>query len=282
MENVSKWNLVIDVERCTNCHNCFLTIKDEYCENEFPGYSLPQPRHGHRWLNINKRERGSGSLMDVAYLPVTCNQCDNAPCVAKSNGAVLKRKDGIVVIDLALSKGRKDIVDLCPYGHIWWNEELQIPQKWSWDAHLLDKGWKYPRPVSSCGSRAFQAFKLTDGEMDKKSKDEKLEVLRPELNTRPRIWYKNLHRFKSEFIAGSVAFHLPDGREDCLEGAQVKLSREGEVASIQLTNYFGDFKFDHLGAHSGAYTLEISHGGKTLTETIDLDLSVNVGVRFLD
>ncbi|MDR2387956.1 MAG: oxidoreductase [Deltaproteobacteria bacterium] len=279
---MSKWNLVIDLERCTNCYNCFLTIKDEYCENEFPGYSLPQPRHGHRWLDINKRERGSGSLMDVAYLPVTCNQCDNPPCVAKSNGALSKRPDGIVIIDLALSKGRKDLLEACPYGHIWWNEELQIPQKWSWDVHLLDQGWKSPRPVSSCGSYAFQAFKLTDEEMAKKVQDEQLEVLRPELKTKPRIYYKNLYRFTHEHIAGSVAFHLPDGREDCLESAQVKLFRGSELLSSQLTNYFGDFKFDHLPPHSGPYQLEISSGHKTITETIDLGLSLNIGVRFLD
>jgi Fe-S-cluster-containing dehydrogenase component len=279
---MSKWNLVIDVQKCTNCHNCFLTIKDEYCENEFPGYSLPQPRHGHRWLDINKRERGSGSLIDVAYLPVTCNQCDNAPCVAKSGGAVKKREDGIVIIDPSLSKGRKDIVDSCPYGHIWWNEELEVPQKWSWDAHLLDSGWKAPRPVSSCGSYAFTSFKLTDDQMNKKASDEKLEVLRPELNTKPRVWYKNLYRFTREHLAGSVAYHLPDGREECAEGAQVRLLKAGEVISTLKTDYFGDFKFDNLPARSGAYLLEISFDGKTLTEAIDLGLSVNIGVRFLD
>ena len=26
------------------------------------------------------------------------------------------------------AKGQKQLVDACPYGHIWWNEELQIPQ----------------------------------------------------------------------------------------------------------------------------------------------------------
>ncbi|MDR2300509.1 MAG: oxidoreductase [Deltaproteobacteria bacterium] len=220
--------------------------------------------------------------MDVAYLPVTCNQCDNAPCVAKSDGAVKKRQDGIVIIDLNLSKGRKDIVDMCPYGHIWWNEELQTPQKWSFDVHLLDNGWKSPRPVSSCGSFAFKAFKLNDEEMAKKAEIEELEVLRPELNTKPRIWYKNLYRFTREHIAGSVAYHLPDGREECLEGAEVKLLKGNDVIATLLTNYFGDYKFDNLPTRSGAYGLEIKYGHKTLTETIELDQSVNIGVRFLD
>lgn len=278
---MSKWNLVIDVERCTNCNNCFLTIKDEYCGNDFPGYSLPQPHHGHRWLDIKKRERGSGSLIDVAYLPVTCNQCDNAPCVEKSEGAVQKRSDGLVLIDPNLAKGKKDLVAACPYGHIWWNEEHKVPQKWSWDAHLLDQGWKAPRPVSACGTYAFQAVKLSDEEMLSKAAAEKLEVLKPELGTKPRVWYKNLHRFTLEHIAGSIAYHLPDGREECAEGAKVILKKDGETISSLATDYFGDFKFDHLQADSGDYKLDIQWNDLRLTHTVGLKSSVNLGVLFL-
>ncbi|MDR0622489.1 MAG: oxidoreductase [Deltaproteobacteria bacterium] len=279
---MSKWNIVIDVERCTYCNNCFLTVKDEYCDNEFPGYSLPQPWHGHRWIDIKKRERGSGSLIDVAYLPTTCNQCDNAPCVAKGGGAVVKRPDGIVLIDPTLAKGKKEIVDTCPYGHIWWNPEYEVPQKWSWDAHLLDNGWKNPRPVTACGSYAFKAFKLTDEKMAEKVREEKLEVLKPQLNTKPRLYYKNLYRFSREHLAGSVAYHLSDGREECAEGAEVKLLDQDSLVSSQTTDIFGDFKFDDLPANSGPYNLEINFRDKTLTEVIKLGLSENIGVRFID
>ena len=53
-----------------------------------------------------------------------------------------KRDDGIVLIDPVKAKGRQDLVDACPYGHIWWNEELKVPQAWPFDAHLLDQGWQ--------------------------------------------------------------------------------------------------------------------------------------------
>ncbi|MDR1297669.1 MAG: oxidoreductase, partial [Deltaproteobacteria bacterium] len=259
---MDKWNLIIDVGRCTNCSNCFLTVKDEHCGNEFPGYSLPQPNHGHRWLDIKKRERGSGSLMDVAYLPVTCNQCDEAPCLAAGGGAVRKRPDGIVLIDPEAAKGRRDIVKSCPYGHVWWNEELDVPQKWSWDAHLLDQGWKAPRPAGACGSQAFNAVKISDEEMRKRALDEGLEVLRPELDTKPRVWYKNLHRFQRDFIAGSAAIRLPDGREDCLEGAKVELWQEDKLLAETRTDWFGDFKFDNLPPDSGSYAVKIGFEGK--------------------
>lgn len=278
---MSKWNIIIDVERCTNCHNCFLTVKDEYCGNDFPGYSKSQPEHGHRWLDIKKRERGSGSLMDVAYVPVTCNQCDKAPCVQKGGGAVTKRPDGIVMINSESATGRKDLVDACPYGHIWWNEELNIPQKWSWDAHLLDQGWKAPRPVDACGSFAFQSVRLSDEDMQRKAEKEGLEVLNPELGTKPRIWYKNLHRFSREHIAGSAALYLDDGREDCAAGAEVKLLKDGKELAVQRADYFGDFKFDNLEPDSGTYVLEISWNGKKASQEVALEKSVNVGAIYV-
>jgi nitrate reductase beta subunit len=70
--------------------------------------------------------------------------------VAKS-GAISKRADGIVIIDPEKSKGQKEIVDACPYGAVYWNEEKQIPQAWIFHAHLLDDGWTETRHGASCG-----------------------------------------------------------------------------------------------------------------------------------
>ena len=121
---MNKWNLIVDVAECTNCNLCTLAAMDEYVGNEFPGYSAPMPKHGHKWIDILQKERGQLPMIDIAYVPTMCNHCDNAPCVAKGGGAVTKRADGIVLIDPVKAKGRKDLVDACPYGHIWWNEEL--------------------------------------------------------------------------------------------------------------------------------------------------------------
>jgi Fe-S-cluster-containing dehydrogenase component len=122
---MKKWNLVIDVAECTNCQLCALAAMDEYVDNEWPGYSAPMPRHGHRWIDIREKERGQPTMIDIGYLPATCNHCDNAPCLKAGgpDGAVRKRDDGIVLIDPEKAKGRKDIVDSCPYGAIWWNED---------------------------------------------------------------------------------------------------------------------------------------------------------------
>ena len=255
---MDKWNLIVDVARCENCHNCTLAVKDEYCDNDFPGYSAPQPHHGHEWITIRRRVRGDAPMVDAAYLPTTCNHCDDAPCIkAAGDGCVYKRADGIVIIDPRKAKGRKDLVQACPYGAIWWNEELQLPQAWIFDAHLLDQGWMQPRCAQACPTGAIRAIKTEDASMSELAAREELEVLRPELGTRPRVYYRNLHRYDKCFIGASVVGEL-NGRTECIEGAAVVLRKPGgQLHSV--TDHFGDFKFDNLPPRSGTYRLEISH-----------------------
>ena len=202
---MKKWNLVVDVAECHNCNNCFIACKDEHVGNDIPGYAAPQPLHGHRWINILTRERGRAPLVDAAHLPTMCNHCDDAPCVAAGRGAVRKRADGIVLIDPKAAVGRRDLVAACPYGAIWWNEELNLPQAWTFDAHLLDRGWSAPRCVQSCPTGALRAVKATDAEMAALAGAERLEPLQPELGTHPRVYYRNLYRYTKLFVGGSVS-----------------------------------------------------------------------------
>ncbi|MEZ7195189.1 4Fe-4S dicluster domain-containing protein [Pseudodesulfovibrio karagichevae] len=276
-----KWNLIVDVAKCENCNNCYMTLLDEYVGNRFPGYSEPCPRHGHHWIQLDTRERGSGSLMDVAYLFTTCNQCDNAPCMqAARDKAIYKRADGIVMIDPRKAQGQRDLVKACPYGHIWWNDELGLPQKWCWDAHLLDADWKEPRPVSVCATGSLKAVKLSDSEMKGLAAKEELQVLHPEYGTHPRIWYKNLFRYTQAHIAGSVA-QVADEVEDVVEGAQVALTHDGKEIGSCRTDMFGDFKFDAIEPDSGEYTLKVLSDGREKALKIVMGASVNVGVILL-
>ncbi|MGA7308407.1 MAG: 4Fe-4S dicluster domain-containing protein [Pseudolabrys sp.] len=274
---MNKWNMIIDVAECTNCNLCTLAAMDEYVGNEFPGYSAPMPKHGHKWINILQKERGQVPAVDIAYVPTMCNHCDDAPCVAKGKGAVKKRDDGIVLIDPIKAKGCKDLVETCPYGHIWWNEELQVPQAWTFDAHLIDGGWQQTRGQQSCPTGAMRAVCVTDNEMAKLAAEQGLEVIKPELGTRPRVYYKNLWRFSKCFIAGSVSEQTNDGTIDCFEGAFVRLLKDGDVVAEATTDNYGDFKFDRLTENSGDYIVEISTGRSKKTLTAQLGVSINLG-----
>jgi Fe-S-cluster-containing dehydrogenase component len=280
---MKKWHMIIDVEKCHDCNNCFLSCKDEYTGNDWLGYSMPQPDHGHRWMNIIRKERGQYPIVDVAYLPVPCMHCDNAPCIkATKDGAVYKRADGIVIIDPDKAKGQKNIVDSCPYGTIWWNEENNVPQKCTFCAHLLDEGWKEPRCVQACPTGALSVRYVEDSEMQGIIKAEELETYLPEYKTNPRVYYKNLYRFTKCFIGGSVAVHVED-KDECVEGAAVTLfGASNERINECLTDNYGDFRFDNLEENSGKYTLEIVYPGyEKKSLRVDLKTSLNLGLVFL-
>ncbi len=254
---MNKWMMIVDVAKCLNCNNCFLSCKDEHVGNDFPGYAAAQPLHGHRWINMYRKERGQVPMVDHVSMPAMCNHCDDAPCIkASNNGAVYKRPDGIVIIDPDKARGQKDLVTACPYGAIWWNEEAQLPQKWIFDAHLLDAGWKEPRCVQSCPSGALKSAQVSNTELQQLIEEEDLEVLSPEHNTRPRIFYKNLYLFTSCFIGGTVT-SVSDGVEDCVAEAQISLLRDGELVGQTMSDAFGEFRFDRLKPNSGSYQLRI-------------------------
>jgi Fe-S-cluster-containing dehydrogenase component len=274
---MKKWNMIIDVAECTNCNLCTLATMDEYVGNDWPGYSAPMPRHGHKWINILQKERGQTPMIDIAYVPTMCNHCDDAPCIkAAPQGAIKKRKDGIVIIDPEKAKGQKQIVESCPYGHIWWNEDQQLPQAWNFDAHLIDQGWQQTRGHQSCPTGAMRAVNVEDEEMARMARDESLEVIKPELNAKPRVYYRNLWRYSKCFIGGSVA-EEKNGAVDCVEGASVQLVRGGVSVAVTTTDNYGDFKFDKLDENSGTYTVQIFASGRNKSVEATLGSSINLG-----
>lgn len=273
---MKKYYFIIDVAKCWDCNNCFISCLDEHESNDWPGYTLPQPRHGHRWMNVMRKERGQFPTIDVAYRPTPCMHCQDAPCVAVSNGAISKREDGIVLIDPVKAKGGKDLVASCPYGAIYWNEEQDVPQKCTFCAHLLDEGWDKPRCVQACFTGALQVQHLDEEELRALIQDQHLEQLHPEKRTRPNVYYKNLHRFNSCFIAGSVAIKQGDIL-DCADRVKARLKKDKEDLAEVETDAFGDFRFDGLPENSGEYTLELSTtDNRTLSVTVNLASSTTL------
>jgi Fe-S-cluster-containing dehydrogenase component len=275
---MKKWNLIIDVEKCEDCNNCFLACKDEHVGNDWPGYAVCQPLHGQRWIDIQRKERGQYPQIDVAYRPTPCMHCDNAPCIkAARNNAIYKRDDGIVIIDPQKAEGQKQVVDSCPYHAIWWNAEKNVPQKCTLCAHLLDEGWTQTRCTQVCPTGALQLVPAEDSAMQARVASENMEALDQRLNTRPRVWYKNLYRYTRCFIAGSIAVES-NGVCDCAAGVRVRLLKNASVIADTTSDSFGDFKFDNLEENSGTYTLEIDYKGfeKKKVE-VALKDSVSVG-----
>jgi Fe-S-cluster-containing dehydrogenase component len=280
---MKRWCMVIDVEKCENCNNCFLSCKDEHHGNDWPGYTLSQPLHGHRWMNILQKEHGQFPAISVAYKPKPCFHCDNAPCIQNTvNDEIYKRDDGVVIIDPHKAKGKKELVKACPYGAIWWNEDNQTAQKCTLCAHLLDGGWQAPRCVQSCPTGALTFHSLNAEEFDAFAASNNLSNYHRDGEVVfDCVLYKNIDLYNKCFVAGSVATKK-DSIEDCVKGAGVELYQENSLIAHAATDTFGDFKFHGLDENSGIYEVRVSYDNRPCTKIeVGLGASTFVGTIWI-
>lgn len=270
--------LILDLSMCNGCRNCQIACKDEHVDNQWPPYALSQPETGQFWMKVNQKDRGTVPKVRVSYLPVPCMHCANPPCEkAATGGAVYTRSDGIVIIDPVKSVGQKQLVAACPYGAIFWNESLNIPQKCTMCAHLLDAaatatdpGLKVPRCVDACPTEALKFGDDTDPAV--RALIGNAEVLHPEFGTKPRVYYLNLPKM---FLTGALADPVAD---ECIEGAVVNATdlQTGNTYSTVSDN-FGDFWFENL-VGKRSYELNITKSGfMSKKMVVFLDDDKNVG-----
>lgn len=242
-----KYGIAIDSSRCMACYACFMACKDEHCGWDTP-VSKAQPHMGQFWMNIVEWERGDNERhIKTATVPTPCSHCDNPACVAAAqNGAVYKRPDGIVIIDPEKAKGQKQIVEACPVGAVYWNAELEIPQKCTMCAHLLDDPdypGKEPRCVEACPNQALVFGDLDDpnSEVSKKIAAGKVTQLEVLGDAGSSVVHLNV---PSAFIAGTVFY--PAEEEEVFIGAQVKATCECGTVFETVTNWAGDYEFEDL------------------------------------
>ncbi len=122
----------------------------------------------------------------------------------------------------------------------------------------------------------MRAICVDDVEMAKIAREQELDVIRPELETKPRVYYRNLWRYSTCFIAGSVSIEAK-GTVDCVDGATVRLLKNGAVVAEGRTDNYGDFKFDRLEGNSGDYGVEVTFGKNKRAVKARLGESINLG-----
>lgn len=147
------------------------------------------------------------------YLPVSCMQCDNPPCVkACPTKATWKESDGIVVIDYDWCIGCRYCMTACPYWarHFNWTEP-QIPaaeinpdtsylgnrprpkgvvEKCHWCTQRTRVG-RQPACQEACptGARVFGNLLDPNSEIRYVLEHKAVFRLKEELGTEPKFWY---------------------------------------------------------------------------------------------
>ena len=103
--------LIVDHQACTGCRLCQVV-----CSVKKEGVADP----GRARIQIIMKE------MEGVYLPVVCRQCEDPVCadVCPVEAISIDESTGLVVMDEDLCTGCLECVSACPYGGIFWYEEL--------------------------------------------------------------------------------------------------------------------------------------------------------------
>jgi len=174
---------------------------DQYVDNAYLPYNEAsynvsiKGEVGELWMDLKVQETGTFPNVAVSFVPMPCMQCDNPPCQTAATGnAIYTRPDGIVLIDPTLAVGQTQLLQssACPYGKIYLNPTLNLPQKCTFCAHRVDQSLQ-PACVQACVTSA-----ITFGDLDDSTSAVAQAVaagaqpLHPEYGTKPKVYYKSL------------------------------------------------------------------------------------------
>jgi anaerobic selenocysteine-containing dehydrogenase/Fe-S-cluster-containing dehydrogenase component len=111
-----RWGLAIDLDRCNGCGACVAAC---YVENNIPIVGPEEVAKGRdmSWLTIQSfiKEGGDGAA-EVSFLPLGCQQCENAPCeTVCPTFATYHTKEGLNAQVYSRCVGTRYCENNCPY-----------------------------------------------------------------------------------------------------------------------------------------------------------------------
>jgi molybdopterin-containing oxidoreductase family iron-sulfur binding subunit len=78
-EEAHQWGMVIDIDRCTGCEACVVACQSE--NNIALNDELTFQQHrAKEWIRIERYWEGKFPNVKARFIPVLCQQCQNAPC----------------------------------------------------------------------------------------------------------------------------------------------------------------------------------------------------------
>ena len=146
---MTRYGIVTDVNRCVGCLGCSVACKAVN--------GVPVGSYWNKTLRIGPnpaKEGGNWPDVDLYFLTVSCQHCDNPACVSVCpTEASHVVADGTVQVDKSKCIGCQFCAMACPYGVRYLNEEESVVEKCTLCEQQIAQG-ELPQCVSQCGGMA--------------------------------------------------------------------------------------------------------------------------------
>jgi Fe-S-cluster-containing dehydrogenase component len=144
---------------------------------------------GHRRADTEDRD-----VVRSFFVPKLCNHCAHPPCVQVCPvGATFTTQDGVVLVDKERCVGCRYCIQACPFGARYLDPRTHTADKCTFCYHRVTKGLQ-PACVEACptGARIFGDLKSKASRLVRFRRMNKIHVLKPALNTEPKVYYAQL------------------------------------------------------------------------------------------
>ncbi len=165
---------------CIGCHACTIACKSEH--------DIPI---GVNRCWVKTVEKGTFPATSRFFLPVLCNQCEEAPCmkICPTN-ALFRRPDGIVDLNHESCIGCKACMVACPYDQLFIDPNTKTAEKCNFCANRIENKLE-PACVSVCPTecRIFGDLDDPNSRVAQIVQREAFTVRKPEKGTGPKVFY---------------------------------------------------------------------------------------------